>query len=70
MPYSVIKVVNGNYAIHAECQDMKQAKVSYHNICAAMWNDTTVPLIARIEIIDQALNRIDYEEIVKSESAE
>lgn len=66
MLYSVIKVVNGNYAVHAECSDLKQAKVSYHQLCASLWNDTTLPLTARVEIIDQALNRVDYEEIIKS----
>lgn len=66
MPYSVIKVVNGNYAIHAECSDLKQAKVNYHNLCASLWNDAAPTLVARVEIIDQSLNRVDFEEIVKS----
>lgn len=71
MPYSVIKVINGNYTIHAECSDIKQAKVSFHSLCASLWNDEeTIPLIARVEIIDQALNRVDYEEIIKSAEPE
>lgn len=70
MPYSVIKVVNGNYAVHAECSDLKQAKVSYHQLCAALWNDTTLPIVARVEIIDQSLNRVDFEEIIKTAEPE
>ena len=70
MPYSVIKVVNGSYAVHAECTDLKQAKVSWHNLCAALWNDSTLPLIARVEIIDQSLNRVDFEEIIKTPEPE
>jgi hypothetical protein len=70
MPYSVIKVVNGSYAIHAECDSLKQAKVSFHQLCAALWNDMA-PLVARVQIIDQSLSPIDSEEIILSaETAE
>lgn len=71
MPYSVIKVVNGNYAVHAECVDIKQAKVNYHQLCASLWNDDqTIPLVARVEIIDQSLNQVDFEEIIKTAEPE
>ena len=70
MPYSIIKVVNGNYAIHAECDSLKQAKVNFHQLCAALWNDKA-PLVARVQIIDQSLSPIDSEEIILSaETAE
>lgn len=65
MPYSIIKVINGNYAIHAECDSLKQAKVGFHQLCAALWNDNA-PLIARVQIIDQSLSPIDSEEIILS----
>ena len=70
MPYSIIKVVNGNYSIHAECATLKQAKVGFHQLCAALWNDTA-PLVARVQIINQSLSPIDSEEIILSvETAE
>jgi hypothetical protein len=70
MPYSIVKVVNGNYAIHAECDTLKQAKVGFHQLCAALWNDKA-PLVARVQIIDQSLSPIDSEEITLSaETAE
>lgn len=65
MPYSIIKVVNGNYAIHAECDSLKQAKVNFHQLCADLWNDKA-PLVARVQIIDQSLSPIDSEEIILS----
>ena len=70
MPYSIIKVVNGNYAIHAECSTLKQAKVNFHQLCATLWNDKA-QLVARVQIIDQSLSPIDTEEIILSaENAE
>ena len=66
MTYSIIKVTNGNYEIHAECGTLKQAKVGFHQLCAALWNDKA-PLVARVQIIDQSLSPIDSEEIILSE---
>lgn len=66
MPYSIIKVVNGNYSIHAECSTLKQAKVGFHQLCAALWNDKA-SLVSRVQIIDQSLQPIDSEEIIPSE---
>lgn len=65
MPYSIIKVVNGNYAVDAECESLKQAKVNFHSLCAALWNDAA-PLVARVQLIDQSLSPIDSEEIILS----
>jgi hypothetical protein len=65
MPYSIIKVVNGSYEIYAECDSLKQARVNFHTLCAALWNDKA-PLVARVQIIDQSLQSIDTEEIILS----
>lgn len=56
MKYAIIKVVNGNYAIHAEgITDISAAKVSFHNLCAALWNEPTV-LTACVKIVDENLD--------------
>ena len=41
MKYSVIKVTNGNFNIHAEgfADNPNGAKVSYHGLCQTLWND-------------------------------
>lgn len=70
MPYAIIKVTNGNYSIHAECATLEQARVNFHSLCAALWNDKA-PLVARVQIVDQSLSQIDSEEIILSaETAE
>ena len=58
MPYAVIKVVNGNFAIAAECSTLKQAMVNFDNLCAALWNDDAT-LLAKVRVIDQSLNTVD-----------
>ena len=66
MKYSVIKVINGNYFIHSEgFTDIASAKVSYHNLCASLWNEASVAY-ACVMIADQNLIAVDgYREIIE-----
>lgn len=63
MPYAIVKVVNGNYAVHAECGNKKQAMVNYHSLCAALWNDAGTHT-ATVRVVDQTLNAIVEETII------
>ena len=56
MKYAVIKVINGNYFVHAEgFTDPDKAKVSYHGLCQSLWNATDVDT-ACVMIVDENLN--------------
>lgn len=40
MKFGVVKIINGNYAIHSEgFTDLNKAKISYHGFLAALYND-------------------------------
>ena len=55
MKYAVIKVINGNYNIHAEgFTDLDKAKVSYHGLCQTLWNAADVET-ACVSIVDENL---------------
>lgn len=71
MNYSIIKVTNGNYAIHAEgITDVSSAKITFHNLCAALWNEPTV-LTACVMIADENLNVVEgYREFISHNRTE
>lgn len=59
MKYAVIKVVNGNFAISTEHGTDKQAAIiAFHNLCAALWNDTS-KVDATVKIVDERLDTVD-----------
>ena len=40
MTYAIVKVTNGNYNIDSEgYTNISSAKVQFHNLCSALWND-------------------------------
>ena len=40
MKYAIVKIINGNYAIHSEgFTDINKAYVSYHGFLSALYND-------------------------------
>ena len=57
MKYSVIKAVNGNFAIETEHSDLQGAIISYHNLCMVHWNAPDV-LDATIAIVDENLDTV------------
>ena len=59
MKYAIIKVINGNYSVHAEgFTDLTSAKVSYHDLCMALWNAPDV-IKATVAIVDEQLDTVD-----------
>ena len=58
MKYAVVKVVNGNFSIHAEgYTDVNDAKVSYHGLCQTLWNAPDVNK-ACVMIVDEDLDTL------------
>lgn len=65
MKYAIIKVINGNYSIHAEgITDIGKAKVNFHGLCQTLWNADDV-LTACVMITDENLNVVEgYREFI------
>ena len=65
MKYAVIKVINGNYFIHAEgITDFNDARVSYHGLCQTLWNASDV-ITACVIIADENLDVVQgYKEFI------
>lgn len=55
MKYAIIKVINGNYFIHAEgITDLASAKTQFHGLCETLWNAQDV-ITATVAIVDENL---------------
>ena len=65
MKYAIIKVINGNYFVHAEgITTVEAAKVSYHGLCQTLWNALDV-LSAMVMIVDENLDAVEgYKEYI------
>ena len=69
MVYAIIKVINGNYFIHAEgIEDLATAKASYHGLCQLLWNASDV-YTGCVAIVDEDLRVVveytqRYQEII------
>ena len=65
MAYSIIKVINGNYSIHAEgIATLEAAKVSFHGLAQTLWNAPDVRT-AQIMIADEQLDAVEgYKEFI------
>ena len=70
MKYSIIKVINGNYFIHAEgITDLTAAKTQFHGLCQTLWNAPDV-ITAHVMIADEQLNCVEgYREFIHHEPA-
>ena len=68
MKYAIIKVINGNYSIHAEgFTDIASAKVTYHGLCQTLWNAPDVTT-AYVMIADEQLDAVEgYKEYIHHE---
>lgn len=69
MKYAIIKVINGNYFIHAEgITNLSNAKTQFHSLCATLWNAPDV-ITAEVIIADEQLNAVDgYKEVITHEA--
>ena len=68
MKYAIIKVINGNYFVHAEgITDVNNAKTSYHGLCQMLWNAADVEN-AMVMIVDENLDCVErYKEFIHHE---
>lgn len=66
MKYAIIKVINGNYFIHAEgITAIANAKTQFHGLCQTLWNEQTV-ITAAVMITDEQLNVVEgYKEFIR-----
>lgn len=71
MKYAIIKVINGNYFIHAEgMTDLTAAKASFHGLCQTLWNALDV-ITAEVKILDEQLDCVEgYKEFIYHETEE
>lgn len=69
MKYAIIKVINGNYFIHAEgYTNLNAAKVTFHGLCQALWNAQDV-VTAMVMIVDENLDCVErYKEYIHHEA--
>ena len=65
MKYAIVKVINGNYSIHAEgIEDVTTAKVGFHGLCQTLWNAEDVET-ACVMITDENLDVVQgYKEFI------
>lgn len=68
MIYSIVKCVNGTYAIHAEgITDITRVKTAFHGLCQVLWNAPDV-ITAEVAIMDENLNCAEgYREFIHHE---
>ena len=68
MKFAIIKVINGNYFIHAEgITDIANAKMQFHGLCQTLWNAQDVTT-ACVMIVNEHLDCIEgYKEFVHHE---
>ena len=65
MKYAIIKVINGNYFVHAEgITDLTNAKTQFHGLCQTLWNASDV-ITACVSIVTENLEWVaGYKEII------
>lgn len=65
MKYAIIKVINGNFFIHAEgFTDIASAKMNFHGLCQTLWNAPDV-ISAYVMIADEQLDAAEgYKEYI------
>ena len=65
MKYAIIKVINGNYSIHAEgITAIASAKTQFHGLCQTLWSANDV-ISAYVMIADEQLDCVEgYKEYI------
>jgi hypothetical protein len=71
MKLAIIKVINGNYFIHAEgIETIESAKTQFHGLCQTLWNAQDV-LSAYVMIADEQLDCVEgYKEFIHHDAPE
>lgn len=70
MVYSIVKVINGHYFIHAEgITNLANAKTQFHGLCQTLWNAPDV-ISAYVMIVDEQLDVVEgYKEYIHHDPA-
>ncbi len=68
MKFAVVKVINGNFSIHAEgFVSLESAKVNYFGLCQTLWNAPDA-ITAEVAIVDEQLDVVEgYKEFIHHE---
>lgn len=71
MKYAIVKVINGNFSIHAEgITALESAKVTFHGLCQTLWNAPDV-ITAHVMITNEQLEVVDgYKEYIHHDALE
>lgn len=71
MKYAIVKVINGNYNIHAEgITKLDSAKTQFHGLCQTLWNASDV-INACVMITDENLDVVEgYKEFISHPTEE
>lgn len=69
MKFAIVKVINGNFFIHAEgFTSVDAAKVTYHGLCQTLWNAPDV-IRGYAMIVDEQLDCVEgYKEFIHHET--
>ena len=69
MKYAIIKVINGNYFIHAEgITALDSAKTQFHGLCQTLWNAPDV-ITGYVMIADEQLDAVEgFKEYIHHEA--
>ena len=68
MKYAIVKCTDGNFAVHGEYPTIKAAKIAYHQLSAALWNDPSTTK-AMVKIMDENLDNAEgYREFIHHET--
>lgn len=68
MKFAIVKVINGNFFVHAEgITDLAAAKTQFHGLCQTLWNAPDV-ITAEVSIVDEQLDVVEgYKEYIHHE---
>lgn len=69
MKHAIIKVINGNFFIHAEgITDISTAKTNFHELCQTLWNAPDV-ITAEVMIVNEQLECVEgYREYIRHDA--
>lgn len=67
MKYAIIRCTDTNFAVHGEYPTIEAAKIAWHQLSAALWNDP-VTTKAMVKIVDEQLDCAEgYREFIDKE---
>lgn len=70
MKYAIIRCTDTNFAVHGEYPTIEAAKIAYHQLSAALWNDPGTTK-AMVKIVDEQLDTVEgYRESIHHETGQ